>query len=239
MSISPPSDGAWFANPLPSLLSASALDSADYSTSEWRPLRQAWRGKTPEEGFQPGRARVRWTPHGLSYDVVLFGADQHNDAHQLNELTWERGDVCEIFLHDVATDYYIELHVTPENQRLQLRFPFGAIDAVRRGAASLEDFMISDPHWVDTAAQCSANFFSVQAFIPARAFAGGTMLGPASRLRTAVCRYDYRATPPVPILSSTAPLKAPWFHCPEAWTPLELQPSPARDSDTRHRVHFV
>jgi hypothetical protein len=240
MSFSLARNAAWPAKPLPLLSSAFSPDSVDGDIGVWQPLRQTWLGeKTTDGGFQPGGARVGWHALGLSYEVVLFGAGQRNDARELNELTWERGDVCEIFLHDTATDYYIELHVTPENQRLQLRFPFGAIDAVRRGDAPIEDFMISDPRWVDTVVERSADFFRVHVIIPARAFAERGVLDSASRLRTAVCRYDYRATPPVAILSSTASLDAPWFHCPEAWTPLDLQPSHAHDSEARNRVHFI
>jgi hypothetical protein len=179
----------------------------------------------PETGFQAGRARVCWNASGLIYDVILLGSGQRNEARRLNELTWERGDVCEIFLQDTATRFYIELHVTPENQRLQLRFPLGAIDAVRDGQAPLENLMVSQPDWVETSTDCGAGFFKVRAVIPARTFSSDAVLSNASQLRTAVCRYDYRAAAHGPLLSSTAPFAAPSFHCPAYWTPLALRPA--------------
>lgn len=224
MSAEQASHAAWPAEFVPVSASASPAEAADQVAGNWQPLRQAWRGAAgPEPGFRPGRARVRWNSCALIYDVVLFGSGQRNTALRLNEMTWERGDVCEIFLHDAATNFYLELHVTPENQRLQLRFPLGAIDAVRRGEARLEDFMISDLGWAETVAECSSDSLKIRAVIPVGSFAHAAVIGPASQLCTAVCRYDYHRGPDAPLLSSTAAFHTPSFHSPAAWTPLVLE----------------
>ncbi|HTM96069.1 MAG TPA: hypothetical protein VL100_09675 [Croceibacterium sp.] len=131
--------------------------------------------------------------------------------------------MCEIFLYDIAAGFYIELHITPENQRLQLRLPLGAIEAVRQGKARVEDFMVDDPNWAHTTVECAADSFAVRALIPARNFTKDGALSPSAQLKTAVCRYDYRGAGPEPILSSSAALRAPSFHAPEAWTALVLQ----------------
>ncbi len=210
----------WTVDPLPSHLTSFAHGLVAEDSGTWRPLRQHWRGDTPETGFQASSARIFWTATALHYEVVLHGAGQHNTARQLNELTWDLGDVCEIFLCDVATRSYIELHVTPENHRLQLHFPFGAIDLVRAGNARIEDYMVRDPNWVETTVQRAENAIAVRVIIPAAIFTRHRAIDADSEVRTAVCRYDYRGRPGRPLLSSTAPLSGPSFHAPDEWARL-------------------
>lgn len=193
----------------------------------WRPLGQPWRDHGPEPGFQPGWARIVWEPEALIYEVSLLGRNQHNRACAPNERTWETGDVCEIFLGAVGAPHYIELHVTPENHRLQLLFPLGAIEDVRAGRAGLSAFMIARPDWVETSTTLDAGRFTMRARLPATILGVGPTLDARATLRTAVCRYDYSAATPAPILSSTAALRAPWFHQLEDWTPLHLAPAGA------------
>jgi len=211
---------AWPTPPLTPAPSLPPLAGREDVDTSWRPLRQAWRTR-PSPQFQPAWARVRWHASGLLFDVLLVGAAPANRAAALNQPTWELGDVCEIFLRVDDQPQYFELHVTPENQRLQLRWPAGGIARVRSGAARLEEFAVPQPDWVHSATRVAAGAWSAQVLFPAQSF-GVDSLTPAHSIHTAVCRYDYHGRP-LPVLSSTAPFRAPSFHRPLDWDRLVLQ----------------
>lgn len=94
----------------------------------WQPLTQPWLKTAGPSAFHPRWAKVSWSCLGLCYDVVFLGPRHHNRACRLNERTWELGDVCELFLQLSGQSTYLELHVTPENHRLQLLWPLGGME---------------------------------------------------------------------------------------------------------------
>ena len=220
MSSPVPLSSSWSAEPVadPPLrderLSPLAVD------NHWQPLGQAWRTEGTETGFNPGWARVQWSKSALIYDIVMLGSRPRNRATQLNEHTWELGDVAEIFLQVAGASRYIELHVTPENQRLQLIWPVGGLDHVRSGQAQFESFTINSRDWVQSSTHIGPGFWVAHATVPFSLlnYERGER-SPA--LRTAVCRYDC-SHPPLPTLSSTAPLQAPDYHRFNEWQTLEL-----------------
>lgn len=173
----------------------------------------------PEPGLNPGRARIRWDFTGLFYEALLLQCRPANRARRLNERTWELGDIAEFFLQETATGRYLELHVTPENQRLQLVWPLGGLDRFRAGTARLEDFLVTDPHWVRSAAVVHADHWTASAFVPF-ACLGLEGSAPMPALRTAVCRYDRSLGPE--LLSSTARLTEPNYHRHGEWANLHL-----------------
>lgn len=189
----------------------------------WYPLRQSWLGPEPARDFQPGWARVHWNPGELVYDMAFAGNSFGNLARRLNDRTWELGDVAEIFVEAIGTGYYQEIHVTPENQRLQLRFPHGGIAEVRAGRRTLEEFLIPKTDWVHSRVWHPPGWLLMRVSVPA-SVSGVERFAPGSVLRTAICRYDCSATGSPPRLSSTAALSAPSFHCSEEWSPLVLLP---------------
>jgi len=194
----------------------------DPADPQWKPLRQAWRVDGLESHFQPGWARVRWNETALLFDIVFVGRQPRNRARQLNERTWELGDIAEIFLQQEGSPEYIELHVTPENQRLQLRWTPEGFAAFRAQAATLEDFTIGDARWIESASQIGEKSWSVSARLPAAALQPGSAgLSRSSAWRGAVCRYDCTAGPDV-TYSSTAPLRELSYHRREEWDRLEL-----------------
>jgi hypothetical protein len=174
--------------------------------ADWIDLRQHWRGPAgPEAGFRPARARFERRPDGLRFEVVLEELAPGNRAASLNERTWRLGSVCEIFVRHRA-DRYLELHVTPENRRLQLDWPLGGLAEIRAGRARLEDFMVPDEGWCRTAAAAVPGGWRLEADF--------AVDGP--ELLAAVCRYDC-SQPDHPILSSTALLAEPAFHRWQEW----------------------
>jgi hypothetical protein len=187
---------------------------------DWQPLQQAWRTSGAEPAFQPGWARITWQDSALRYEVLFVGAKPRNRARQLNESTWELGDVCEVFLRGPDDPGYIELHVTPENQRLQLRWTPDGLGRVRCGELPIEQFMVSEPDWVESRVHVGADSWFVQAVLPVQRL-GLLPLSAGARLRTAVCRYDC-GDKPEPVLSSTAALREPSYHRRQDWHELLL-----------------
>lgn len=181
----------------------------------WLALRQAWRPDGHEGRFQPGWARIRWSPDAFWIETIFGGGRATNRATRLNERTWELGDVAEVFLEEVGDFRYLELHVTPENQRLQLRFGHGEVDLLRAGAAAFASFLVADPEWVTSETFRADDHWSTRMRLPAARFARGP-LAPGRRFRGSVCRYDC-ASPQATVLSATASLAEPNYHRRADW----------------------
>ena len=189
---------------------------------DWQPLQQAWRNFGAEPAFQAGWARITWQDSALRYEVLFVGAHPRNRARHLNESTWELGDVCEIFLQGPGEDDpgYIELHVTPENQRLQLRWTPDGLGRVRSGELPIGQFMVGEPDWVESKVHVGPTSWFVQVVLPVPR-QGLRPLAAGARLRTAVCRYEGGGKPE-PVLSSTAALREPSYHRRQDWHELVL-----------------
>ncbi|MES2696998.1 MAG: hypothetical protein V4773_26275 [Verrucomicrobiota bacterium] len=192
---------------------------ADVDT-HWLSLGQAWQPAL-SPNFRAGWARLRWHEDFLQYDMVYLGGKATNRAQTLNERTWDLGDVAEIFLQRVGLTEYLEVHITPENRRLQLLFPEGAITRVRAKQAALETFFVAQPDWVQSRTMVAADHWSVRVTLPP-ALLHLDAFGPGQRFMSAVCRYD--AQPEGPVLSATTPFTELSFHQREAWQELQLAP---------------
>lgn len=184
---------------------------------DWRALRAVPGGVPPA----PGKACISWTPELLRVDAVFHGVAPRNRATRLNERTWELGDTFEFFLLLEDSSTYLEIHVTPENQRLQLRWPLDGHARVRAKREKLESFFISDPDWVTSQTQIDGDLWFTHLSIPAHQ-CGRSMLQPRHCFRTAVCRYHTPAGFAEPVLATTASFTAPGFHQPQHWNELVL-----------------
>ncbi|MBL9214041.1 MAG: hypothetical protein JNG83_01055 [Opitutaceae bacterium] len=222
MSTPPPAlASVWRARPVAGpLFDASRLSPASVDAS-WQPLVQGWRPDGPEPGFHPGWARVGWHGSFLRYDAVFVGAGAGNRARRLNERTWELGDICEVFLQVSGQPLYLELHITPENQRLQLLWPPDGLERFRRGEAPLANFQIDLGDWVRSAVHVAPDYWVAQALIPANVL-GLPLFSAQLALDTTVCRYDYSGRPE-PVYSATAPLTEPSYHRRHEWQRLVLE----------------
>ena len=193
--------------------------------SEWKPLRQFWRPGGVEPNFQPGWARIAWQPEWLFYEAIFLGGGARNRARALNERTWELGDIGEIFVALAGGPGYVELHVTPENQRLQLLWRPGQFGKFQADQRTFAENTVANPDWVRSAVFQNEAGWSVGVILPAAIF-GVERLAPTLSLRTAVCRYDCAARA-APVLSSTAALTAPSYHRRDEWHSLALQSTAA------------
>ena len=114
---------------------------AAFAGAEPCALGQAWCAEL-EPGFAPGQVRAGWRRDSLLVFAELTDHDVHSAATGINQRTWEFGDTFEMFLRPDGQEEYFEFHVTPNNYRLQLRFP--SSEALRRAQAAnaIDEFLL-------------------------------------------------------------------------------------------------
>lgn len=183
-------------------------------------LRQAWR-TTPEPDFAPATVRTGWRGSSLLVFAELTDADIFSRATDHNQRMWKLGDVLEIFLSPESSASYVEFHVTPNNYRLQLRFPDTA--TLRRAQAEnrfehllLPDGVFHSRTWM----QPENNKWFVLAEIPAVVVGGAAARLAGVRWTFSFSRFDCTRGRTEPICSSTSPHPNPDYHRCEDWGTL-------------------
>jgi len=149
--------------------------------------------------------------------ATLTDADIFNGATKLNQRTWELGDVFEIFLRSSALESYVEFHVTPHNQRLQLHYPGrSAVDRARVGG-SFDEFLVPGEAF-RSRTWIGEGHWSVFSEIPTRAVCGADEYNASVPWRFSFGRYDFtRGAGKEPVVSSTSPHAKPDFHRLHEW----------------------
>ena len=84
-------------------------------------LGQFWNSVSEPE-LRPTNALVWWSEGFLFVEAELTDDDVFNTATAHNQRTWETGDVFEIFARREDSTEYVEVHVTPSNVKLHLKF---------------------------------------------------------------------------------------------------------------------
>jgi hypothetical protein len=195
------------------------------------PLGQAWLS-APEPEFAPAVVRTGWREDVLLIFAELTDADIFTAARQHNERFWELGDTFEMFLQPQPGRAYLELHVTPNNLRLQLRFAAPPDQAARREADPFEDALIrSTVFRSHTWLRPDDRAWFVLAEIPAAATAPLAFDAPAapvktligSRWRFSFSRYDWTRGRARPVISSSSPHREPGFHRTDEWGGLRVR----------------
>jgi hypothetical protein len=133
-----------------------------------------------------------------------------------NQRLWEQGDTFEMFFQAEDREEYCELHVTPANYRLQLRFPSPEVFAAKRDTA-FEEFLLEEGAFTSETAIRDRDWV-VFASIPAKLIGAK-----GKRWRFSFCRYDYDAGTVEPVLSSTSRYRELDFHRIEDWGTLEFE----------------
>lgn len=178
-------------------------------------LGQNWR-ETPESAYSPAFVRVGWTRDALWFYAQLHDDDPFNAATEPNQATHELGDVFEIFLRPQGQNRYFELHVTPQNQTLQLEFVRESRDEVIPEGAPHADLW----HHTQTRIEREARMWRV--FVGIR-FSPMCQRAPEkdAQWKFSCSRYDCaRDGSRKPILSSTSPHGKINFHDQSAWGTL-------------------
>jgi hypothetical protein len=194
--------------------SADKLDSvqAAFRHADSCALGQGWLAK-PDKDFAPATVRVGWLGHSLRVYAELDDADIFSRATAHNQRMWELGDVLEIFLHPEGSASYVEVHVTPNNFRLQLKFPDTATLRRAQAANHFDDLLLGEgvfhSHtWTDA----KHGKWFVHAEIPAGLVAGAEAFPPKTSWRFSFSRYDGTRGRQEPVISSSSPHAKPDFH---------------------------
>ncbi len=185
-------------------------------------LAQAWH-ENREPDFAPATVRVGWNGDFLLLFAELIDADIHNKATRLNEKLWELGDVLEVFLRPADQSAYLEFHVSPENQRLQLRFADATQVSEIRKTGSVDRFLIPgnafhSATWVEPE---NKRWF-VFARIPSKSVCDNPRPLKGSQWHFSFSRYDYTRGREKPVISSTSPHTVPNFHHQHEWGTLRF-----------------
>jgi len=180
-------------------------------------FRQAWLDEQAAS-FLPAQVRMGWRGNSLLIFAELADSDIYNDATGLNQRAWELGDVFEIFLQPAEEEGYVEFQVTPQNQRLQMRYADGGALARVRETNSLDEVLVADDifysmTWIDRR-ECR---WYVLAEVAANSVFGldGSIEG--TDWRFSFARYDYTRGAKEPVISSTSPHAEPDFHHRHEW----------------------
>lgn len=177
---------------------------------------QAWR-KQLEADFQPTHAHIGWRENALWLYAELDDVDIFNTATQLNQDTYLLGDVLELFLRPVSQQAYYELHVTPNNQQLQLRWPNAHAVYERRG---LSRYYISGMLQSYTNVQNDRHRWRLLAAVPAE-IAESKTIEKGDVWSFSFCRYDYTHGRRRAVLSSSTSYDpTPNFHNQQNWGKL-------------------
>lgn len=168
-------------------------------------LRQHWLGAADRA---PPRAAVTVAriDDTLVVRADLFDDDPFNRAREDNSRTWELGDVLEVFFARSDDRGYGEIHVTPDNVRLHLRF---RDEHHHREITDLRE-VAADPELIRSAAWLTPRGWAAEVALPPSVRAG-------DRLRLSICRYDWTRGVAEPVLSSSSPHPVLAFHRPHEW----------------------
>ena len=146
-----------------------------------------------------------------------------------NQRLWELGDVFEMFFQAQGRteegnpiQAYVELHVSPYNHRLQLRFPSEAAFRAHQGSESLEAFVLPDGSF-SSQASLDPGGWSLLAEVDSQIVRGHQLPLVGQVWNYSLCRYDYDEPNGTPILSSTSPYTELDFHRITEWQEIEFE----------------
>jgi len=183
--------------------------------------RQYWLDE-PSELFQPATARVGWTCDALIVYAELSDLDIFNPVTTFNEQAFTEGDAFEVFLRPRQQDAYFEIHVTPMNQKFQLRFESGAFFQSLKGRKGEGDPLESCKFYTpviesQTRIAQERNRWEVVAALPFSFLVERGTAEEGSEWLFSFSRYDHTRGLPAPTLSSTSPHAVCNFHRQEEW----------------------
>jgi hypothetical protein len=175
------------------------------------PLSQTWKTANRLSG---GIVKTAFSEGGLFVFAELPDEDIFNPVTQFNQRAFTEGDVFEIFLQVPDAREYFEFHISPLNQKYQLRF-----DKMREGEGveAFDARLIESPIESEVCLYPDENRWDVYALIDWRQL--GLKTSPAS-LRVNFCRYDYTRRPDGNNdleIYAAAPHRKPSFHRREEW----------------------
>ena len=191
----------------------------------WK-LQQGWLSK-PTPSYLAGTFKAGSWSDALVVYAELHDRDIFNPVTKFNEVAFTEGDAFEMFLRPEGQAAYFEFHVTPRNQKLQLRIPSAEWFSSPRKKTHDEFFnasRVARPLFDSRTLVCAEKHkWYVVAVIPfASVVEGEPSL--ATQWRFSASRYDYTRGHEKPVLSSTSPHVRCNFHRQEEWGTLHIVP---------------
>ncbi len=180
-------------------------------------MTQAWR-ETPQDELESARVQIGWREEKFWVFAQMSDSDIFNPAKNLNEETYKLGDAFEIFLRDKRCAHYLELHVSPFNQQMQLRFPCARESG--NEAQWKGEFVESSIFQSWTQVAENENRWSVLAAISITQISDGESIQSGAEWLCSFSRYDYTRGQLQPILSSTSQHQELDFHRQQDWRTL-------------------
>lgn len=183
-------------------------------------FQQAWL-ETPEADFRPAHVKVGWQENTLWVYAELGDADIFNGATHLNDATYAKGDIFEIFVRPQGQEDYFEFHTTPENQNLQLHWPDNqAVWGCEDTQESLAPYFTAEPLIRSlTQVQRENNLWRVLAGVPGRIARAG-VIEAGDVWNFSFSRYDCTRGRELPVWSASSPHPEPRFHRQQEWGTL-------------------
>jgi len=188
-------------------------------------LGQQWRAGL-EQDFAPGQVRVGWRRDDLLVFAELTDRDIFSRATSDNQRMWELGDTFEMFFRPDGQTEYFEFHVTPNNHRLQLRFPDATALERLRATNRLDEFVLSgEAFCCQTWVPPENQKWFVFAVIPGSTVCCQARLDVGSCWHFSFSRYDSTSGRSEAVISSTSPHPVADFHRQEDWGELIIADS--------------
>lgn len=183
---------------------------------------QAWR-ETPEPGLRPGEVRFGWMPDALWIFADLPDDHVTSRSTDHSQLMWELGDVFEIFVAEPGAPLYLELHVTPNNHRLHMRWTERDFARVRTREATTSEFIAAPDAFASWVRRFpSGGGWQVLARVPATLWPDAGAFRPGQKLEVSFSRYDAGPEGTEPVLSSTSPHRKLSYHRRDEWRTVVL-----------------
>lgn len=178
---------------------------------------QTWRKKLHSH-FAPGVVKAAWTPENFWVYAELTDIDIYNEARELNEDTYQLGDTLEVFIRPGQAKEYFELHVSPDNQHLQLFYPKGKFPVSKEECAVYGTEVFFSRVLVEQ----EVNRWRVFGQFPVANLNGG-VLAAGDEWKVSFSRYDYTRGEAHPVLSSCSPHHRSNFHDVKDWGTMHFE----------------
>lgn len=187
---------------------------AAFANAERAIFRQAWLTEQ-EPAFRPASVATGWSEGEFLVFAELEDDEIYTEASGLNDETWEKGDVFEMFLRNMERTEYQELHIAPNNCKFQIRVPNDDELQDRDNLHAILDRFMLVPEVFQSRVWVEPGRWSVFARIP---FAEMQLSGsPEGRtLAFSFGRYDY-SRGSRPVVSSTSEHLVFNFHRQHEW----------------------
>ena len=157
--------------------------------------------------FNPATVRVARRGDHLHVEARFVDPAICDPQARFNDIAFLRGDVFELFIRAEGDAHYHEIHVTPGNALLQLRFTAG-------GSLDLDEALVWEPLLTSTTERVEGGWVA-RFDLPLANITAQTPL--PTRYRIGCGRYDYQPGQASPVISNTAPLTEANFHRYEEW----------------------